>query len=288
VNRSRATRLSLAATLACASVLWLAGSATSTTSSHVVTFSHEDHLARTPEARCKDCHEVAKGATLPVVRWASCAQCHDETPTGASRRRGRTLGVVFEHDAHAKSLTCGACHARRSGEDAPRLAPEHTRPSGPDCLSCHATRNVGPAPLACASCHGRDQRRTKPSSHDASWRRRHGAFAEPLAPAAHGQRCLDCHRESSCRGCHDVERPRDHTALWRVRGHGVAASWDRDRCKTCHQTASCTACHATTEPRSHGPTWRATHGLVARSRADTSCLTCHRPSTCLQCHQGGR
>ena len=88
--------------------------------------------------------------------------------------------------------------------------------------------------------------------------------------------------------CHNLVMPRSHNGLWRVRMHGLAASWDRDRCKTCHESGVCVRCHATERPLNHVGNWGTVHGLAASTSDNEHCATCHRGSFCVQCHTQAR
>jgi len=268
--------------------------AASSPSAPYVDFSHAEHLARQPEKSCTDCHAVtAKTGATPAYKEKSCAHCHDEVPRYEPRARGQQLAAAFSHGDHVGQggsayVDCVSCHALRPPRKEPMGRPTFTKPGKAECFACH--QRVGgavPQVTSCAACHGRDERRAKPKSHDVTWATRHGIHADPFHAFDHGQQCNLCHKENTCVGCHQSQTPRDHTALWRERGHGIAAAWDQTRCKTCHETNQCISCHSTNAPRNHRGSWTRTHGLVARGRGDTSCLTCHRPATCVSCHAGG-
>jgi hypothetical protein len=264
--------------------LWSAVSAWSAPSAPDVDFSHVEHLTREPDKSCLDCHDISKKTgAAPSWNRTACTRCHDAAVPGyMPRARGPLLGVAFSHGQHLAKVDCVACH-KRTNDDAP-----FTRPGKRACFSCHA-KSSGDVPqeVACTSCHGQNQRAVKPPSHDSLWTRRHGVHADPFHAFDHGQACTLCHKENTCVSCHQTQKPRDHTALWRVRSHGSAAAWDSTRCKTCHETNQCISCHQSEAPRNHRGAWQATHGLVARSRGDASCLTCHRPASCVSCHAGG-
>lgn len=260
-----------------------------------IVFSHAEHMERVKDPRCTDCHDGTRAVSgPPAIRANVCLSCHDVIPRFTPRARELATAVPFSHAPHVKSVTCTTCHTPRteasttvSATAAPRAL--YSRPSSSDaCIGCHATSGKGPREAECIECHGRDQRRVKPDTHDPAWIDLHGKSAFLFAPNAHGESCTSCHREVGCKACHEVRQPRDHTGLWRVRTHGSAAGWDRDRCKTCHETNQCIACHTTTPPPSHQGAWVAQHGLMARSKNDESCLTCHRQSSCNECHAGNR
>lgn len=256
-------------------------------------FSHAEHLARDPEAKCVDCHDATVNDNgHPARRAAHCAQCHDDVPLVRPREEGAHLAIRFTHVPHA-TTECTSCHTRvaHNGSDA---APAHDEAhaefsriaTSATCFACHGQSAGAPREQACTRCHGRDERTFPPDSHGAVWKQQHGKSVMALAPSSHGQSCTLCHKESSCKSCHRVDKPADHTVLWGERMHGVRASFDRQRCQTCHETGQCISCHRSTEPQNHRGAWKATHGLVARNQSDTTCQVCHRPSFCLDCHRG--
>jgi hypothetical protein len=259
-----------------------------------VSFSHAEHMDRVKEPRCTDCHDVTRATSgLPAIRANVCLSCHDVIPRFTPRAREPAIAVPFAHVPHAKTVACASCHTSRPDArvpgNSPALRAQYVRPSSSEsCLSCHLQSGKGPREAECNACHRRDERRVKPETHDPSWIDLHGKSTFLFAPNAHGESCTSCHREVGCKACHEVQQPRDHHGLWRVRTHGAAAGWDRDRCKTCHETNQCIACHTTTPPPSHQGAWVARHGLMARSKNDESCLTCHRQTSCNECHAGNR
>ncbi len=296
----------LIATLAVA-VAALGAQASTTHEARRYVFSHAEHAARDPASTCTDCHDasgaapagaVAAGtlgpwaptAGRPALKTAHCTECHDEVPALAAREGRAALAVLFDHRPHKDAVAgkCASCHVRGASDDERHV--EHRLAAEPSmCFSCHQGSADAPREQACVMCHGRDQRQVEPRTHDAlAWKRMHGASAMPFAPLPHGQSCVLCHRESSCKSCHRVEAPTDHTPVWEERTHGIVASFNRARCKTCHETGQCVGCHRTTEPKNHDASWKATHGLVARSRSDSSCQVCHRPSFCIDCHRGNK
>lgn len=261
---------------------------------------------------CGDCH-LDGGAEVPTASGhGSCARCHAEEvglrggPTmgecvachrpGAAARIPRQLitgDLRFSHelhrtDARGTSIGCETCHtATRTADD------RHPPPPTSTCVGCHD--DAGRVPVArsmraCATCHvGRQgsigtlaprshlPATERPTDHTLAFRRDHRDQATDAA------RCAACHTmmsgsaRSACDECHQVQRPVDHTVLWREYDHGADAIVDRDRCATCHTVDYCTACHRQ-PPRSHLPRGQfatADHGDLARQNP-RACVTCHQ------------
>ena len=244
-------------------------------------FSHQFHLDE-QGASCTDCHDLS-GSRLPTVKKSACADCHDEVPKYQYGHRSRPLQVKFPHAVHADSFECKECHAKTIGDT--QTAGEPIMPQ-PGCIGCHEENGIAVAPSACAKCHGADKKREKPLDHAVNWERKHPQEAKWRVFDQHGKDCKMCHGQDTCLTCHKNNKPRSHTALWRVRTHGVSAEWDREGCKTCHETGTCIRCHRTTAPLSHKGAWRQTHGLAAQTRSNEHCTVCHSRSECIACHSG--
>ena len=245
-------------------------------------FSHAAHLARGLE--CAACHEVKSAPARPHLNLENgCVKCHESgAPQSQPLPTQRHLDAVFPHTAHAK-FACTTCHLGVTDDKIPPGGgPVLTQQQ---CASCHAEQHVGVSSNACERCHGEDRTKVRPATHGPNWRKTHGAEAAwRTAYDEHGQDCRQCHSKSSCTECHDVMAPTDHTGLWRMQAHGIAAEWDRDRCKTCHETATCVRCHQVTEPMNHAGPWLQLHGLAAGARVSESCSVCHQPAWCAACH----
>ncbi len=188
----------------------------------------------------------------------------------------RTREVIFSHEPHSFEK-CTACHPNDASDREEVLA--GGLPSMARCFECHDDRL---ASRACETCHQLERVERKPSTHDATWQRRHGREAD-------GQefQCRLCHTESSCQACHATRMPQSHTQRFLRSTHGRMANRDRSACSTCHQADFCQNCHSQPPP-DHTPTFMTTggHKQVARLRV-RSCLTCHRfEADCSECHGG--
>lgn len=245
-------------------------------------FPHAPHLDE--GIGCADCH-AGSDAGPPALRREGCADCHgDEVPAFDATPR-RRLEALFPHGRHADALDCKDCHAATMTGSGKRGT---AGTSAADCFRCHADNGVDVPEWRCRACHAGDRRREAPRDHRTAWPERHGREAAWRVFDRHGTDCALCHAPSACTECHGSVRPRSHTALWRDRMHGPAASWDRDGCRTCHEPGSCVACHARTSPANHRGAWRALHGLAAGTRTSEECAACHATPWCTACHQGAR
>ena len=243
-------------------------------------FSHADHIEE--GAECSDCHNTA--ADLPELKREACEDCHEDGPLPWKlAARALRLNAKFPHKAHAAALECEKCH-KTTAEDGQLSDKSMLLRSS--CEACHVKSKVEIGEADCSRCHGVDQRKVPPGDHSESWLRRHGTEAQWRVFETHGSECYACHRKSACLTCHKNSLPRSHTALWRVRTHGVAAAWDSDTCKECHETGTCVRCHRSTAPMNHRGAWSATHGLAAQTKGNQHCAVCHSLARCAACHNG--
>ena len=250
----------------------------------VPVFHHSAHLEE--GAECVTCHDTDTEG-LPTLKKDACAECHDEDVPEAWRlpARSRRAHVKFPHSTHVEAVEeCKKCHGAVADESLENGA-LFVEPEG--CFACHSEEGVEVSRNDCTACHGTDMKKKKPSTHDDNWSRKHGRMADWQHFEKHQYACRTCHRiGSDCQSCHRRTRPKSHTALWRMRGHGLAAGFDRERCRTCHETGSCIQCHRRTAPLNHKGAWRSVHGLAAQSRSNRHCATCHELSWCAACHAG--
>lgn len=253
-------------------------------------FSHAIHAKEGLE--CGDCHidwETEDAPGMPAK--PACDLCHDAIDADkpperkidvlfdgnvfrAQRVSRLDPEIVFSHRQHAtKPIECAECHRGIAQNDvvdaglALRMA---------DCQSCHQQQSVA---NECATCHRMLDVGVMPNSHLFQWKLLHGQ-----AVRAHGTATVDncslCHTESSCRDCHQVELPENHTNYFRRRGHGIVARMDRQNCAACHRSDSCDTCHQHTRPITHRGSFGGT--------VSTHCLSCHFPvrsSSCGTCHR---
>ena len=261
--------------------VFLAGTPTSYADDTKV-FSHKMHVEE--GADCTDCHHVEGTQQLPTLNKGACQECHDEgAPSWRLPVRTRRLPIEFPHKLHAGALKCTDCHEKTGAETQPA---GQTLLKRADCAACHQEKAVKVSENNCAACHQGDRRRVAPKDHKNSWLTRHGAESRWRVFDQHGRDCALCHRSDACLTCHKTNRPKSHTALWRMRTHGIQAGWDRDSCKTCHNAGTCIRCHRTVAPQNHKGAWRATHGLAAQVKTNEHCTTCHSLSWCSACHAG--
>jgi hypothetical protein len=243
-------------------------------------FSHKKHLDE--GAECDTCHP--KPGQRPERDLSGCQECHDQGPTGWHLpAKALHMHVDSPHEIHAGKFECIDCHRLTAEDRQPENQPLMERIA---CLACHEKKHAGVGEGDCAACHGVDERRVAPDNHGVSWEIRHGREAQWQDSGEHGRACSLCHSQATCLTCHKSSRPRNHTALWRMRTHGAAAAWDRQSCMTCHETGACVRCHKTTAPMNHRGAWNAVHGLSAQVRDNQHCVTCHSKAWCAACHAG--
>lgn len=140
----------------------------------------------------------------------------------------------------------------------------------------------------CKNCHGQD--RFFPSYHmpAGKWKKRHGNKVNtmvmptrrikaeiPLKPG-HKYQCGLCHVDDACRKCHQLNRPKDHTGFWKMRGHGIRALAKRESCANCHNEVFCIRCHQNTKPINHRiANWKGIHARVVAAGHWERCWVCH-------------
>lgn len=250
-------------------------------------FPHAPHLEQ--EIECDACHSIEpEGITMPTLE--TCTMCHDIEEDEAYNRCSECHDKVNFHLMN-DDLERVVSHKEQFADQIPDSIKELNYKHGEfwedssECLLCHgnltnaqgsSTDNIPTMEVAmaahkekgfsidCQACHSEMNMLNPPSSHNSSWDRIHGQTAIIQGK----QDCLMCHQESTCDACHSLEKPRNHTSLFRHQTHGVLASFDRGKCMTCHRSDECTVCHqASAQPipptSFHTP--------------DASCLTCHSP-----------
>ncbi|MCC7138213.1 MAG: cytochrome c3 family protein [Planctomycetes bacterium] len=258
-------------------------------------FNHPLHADNGLE--CVDCHFPEKDGKRPAEplapTWAQCSDCHDENDADGKKLKDVLFSagnapkwtaalakydgeIKFAHGPHAAKVACATCHADVMKADAPRKAGLMFSMDG--CMACHAQKG---ARNTCETCHSQISQSVPPESHRFLWKQRHGEASRAAASSRDGS-CTLCHADPNfCERCHDIEEPKDHTHLFRIRAHGAMAALDRRRCQTCHETDYCVRCHEETAPMSH-------RGLWARGPS-THCANCHFPigreESCRVCHE---
>lgn len=251
------------------------------------------------EVHCVNCH----GKTDPHKGklGTACEKCH--TPNKGAPKFNHDKMTQFARTGAHRLLECGYCH-RPPGSTKPAIGWTKTAPPGTldrtfplmgkSCVDCHADPHKGAAGSSCQQCHGTDSfrkltpaaRAQRPSDHDRGWLGRHTSLPfDENDLLAEGRACARCHGIASCDRCHRSTRPKSHTALWRLRGHGTAAAFDPGSCTVCHVTGACIQCHRTTAPLNHRGAWGTLHGFAAGTFADNNCYVCHSRSDCLACHK---
>lgn len=257
-------------------------------------YSHESHHKHVPE--CSSCHDLTDNGKILRASHRSCGQCHsiNEAEPGSEkcllchfRKDGRIVPVrpggrpnyavaPPRHGFHAEAnISCRECHGDVA--KARRLsAIDFMRMEG--CIACHYKGKTVSDITQCLLCHDQMSRSGKPSTHASSaWNGNlHGRNSriEPFM-------CSRCHRQSNCDQCHKVEPPKDHTSVFKLRGHGMLAVSNPNRCDTCHKQDFCVRCHTSSPPKYHTRVFKSI-------RPYTHCGMCHFPleegNRCRACH----
>lgn len=256
---------------------------------------------------CVDCHQKDDKHQGKVGK--GCDKCHDAVTFKQAPKFSHDRMTRFVRNGAHRQVACALCHQPRSAKNAPLGLAEWKRQlpaslsmdlqfrvRGNRCNECHSDPHAGNYGSDCEACHNtRDFSRIsggagktiRPKDHGGSWLRRHTTLPENDGElGAEKRACASCHGAPTCTHCHRTQPPRSHTALWRVRTHGAAASFDPNACSTCHRAASCIQCHRRTPPLNHRGAWRQNHGFAAGGVAGNNCFVCHRRSDCTICHRG--
>ena len=264
---------------------------------------HTDHKGRDARIAAFDHGTFDHKATDFVLRGAhvssrlQCAACH----VASKKFRDAPSQCYACHakdDKHKGSLGkgCGDCHTE---SDWKKTRFDHRKTRFPlrnrhlevACKSCHADPSFKGAPLACAACHAKDDRK---NGHQ-------GRF---------GDKCQSCHTDRGWKSTIFNHQRDTHYAL---RGRHAQV-----RCAACHTgmlyrdklSTSCLSCHKKDDAHKgqlgrkcescHNETrWstaRVDHGLthfpLLGKHAQAKCKDCHRtaqfkdaPSDCYACHR---
>jgi hypothetical protein len=264
---------------------------------------HTDHKGR--EARIAAFNHGAfdhavtdfalRGAHVPAR--LECAACH----VAGKKFRDAPSACYACHakdDKHKGSLgkACGDCHTEANWkktrfDHAKTRFPLRNRHVDVACKSCHADPGFKGAPLACAACHAKDDRK---KGHQ-------GRF---------GDKCQSCHTD---RGWKSTTFNHQRDTRYALRGQHAQV-----RCAACHTgmlyrdklSTTCLACHKKDDAHKGqlGPkceschnetrwsTARVDHGLtrfpLLGKHAQVKCKDCHRtpqfkqaPTECYACHR---
>lgn len=259
---------------------------------------HTEHKGR--EARIAPLEEAGfdhkltdfplRGAHAPL----ECASCHRR---GARHRDapGQCVSCHRKDDAHKERLgpACGDCHAETRWKDVRfdhtktrfALGGKHAQVA---CKECHRDNLFKSTPLACASCHARDDKHKGrlgekcESCHSAtSWSAvtfdhdRHTKY--PLLGRHRAVQCYSCHAanpyreklQTGCVACHRKDDKHRGTLGAACGDCHTERSWQQarfDHSKTRfpllgkHQPVECKACHKSAVFR----------------EAPTDCAACHK------------
>lgn len=257
-------------------------------------FSHERHAKHVPE--CASCHDIMDNGKITRAMHKACVQCHpiNEAEPGSEkcllchfRKDGQIVPIQPskrpnygdaspQHQIHAEAkISCGECHGEVT--KARRLSTiDFMRMEG--CMGCHDNKETVAGREQCQLCHKTVNKTVKPSTHVSSaW----NGILHGKSSQIETFMCSRCHSQSYCDQCHMVGPPKDHTSVFKLRGHGMLAVSNPNRCDTCHKQDFCVRCHTTVEPKYHTRVFKTT-------RPYTHCGMCHFPleegNRCRTCH----
>jgi len=263
---------------------------------------HEDIHRGALGARCTACHDAGKWTTTPGFAHdttaypltgrhvkTGCDECHLAARLPLTRDAAGRLVPVYQPVPHA---TCTACHAD-----------VHRGSFGPDCTSCHSTRDFREisgagfahdrtgfllkgkhAAVACASCH-------RDFSSAAGRRPASATCAACHAPDPHGGTAAVQGKPADCAACHSERGFAPSTfplERHQASGYPLEGKHAAVKCSACHSKdgstgaparlgssrvilrpayADCTSCHAD----DHG-------GQLAARAGKGECAECHSPA----------
>ena len=153
-------------------------------------------------------------------------------------------------------------------------------------MDCHKENDLE---LDCNGCHEKNRFFPSYHKHAGKWKKRHGHKVRIFSKRDHANDCGVCHTDDACRKCHQLNRPKNHTGFWKMRGHGIKAVVKRETCMYCHNESFCVRCHKKTRPINHRGNWKNLHGKTipgGHSGNTNRCTICHLPEPyCgVQCH----
>jgi len=278
------------------------------------TLNHVVHADN--ELECADCHDPEGTGTPKPASVEFCQECHDDLAeesdsvrkyfdtirkddTEYEIPRSRYMNdLAFTHEAHVSyGAECAVCHGETRETAFERPKPLVLKAI---CMDCHQREPT--AKTDCVVCHTQTRKDKKPASHDAAFRKAHGAAApngwtRNTGDWRHGTggTCALCHAvPNDCNDCHAVTRPESHRLVSFRTRHGGGHTDARDglfegtSCALCHQELGCVRCHQVEKPRDHTPTFeRRFHGLKAEIDRER-CEVCHKQDFCMVCHQTAR
>lgn len=244
---------------------------------------------------CSDCHLTVWDEDSPgTPNLRQCMLCHEDIDAEKPPERAITaffvgndfqaqqLGalsgdIVFSHLLHADSdFECSACHV---GIETNESVSDLPVPTMVACTECHEGNQVA---ADCTTCHSELDVGVSPQTHAHNWLGTHGKVVRAESQLTVND-CTMCHTRATCVTCHQDEPPQNHNNFFRIRGHGVVASMDRQNCATCHRSDFCDRCHSEAQPLSHFSAWG--------SPVNLHCNSCHFPlaspgQSCFVCHKG--
>lgn len=249
---------------------------------------------------CQRCH-----ASGSQVVETSCISCHKDI--GAERQRKVGLhGQAFAKDA------CAKCHVEHLGAEVSLVRWPGTDPNRFDHAQTGFSLNGAHARTKCGECH--DKRNARGAKSYLGVEKRCVSCHEDPHQKRFGERCNDCHDESSFKTLsldgfdHDLARyPLDgaHTRVACANCHGKPPQYKElkfEDCSSCHKDPhagryepTCKSCHQT-ESWNRLTMARGAHpGLsLANGHQATECRSCHdqgltrapsKGASCVGCHK---
>jgi Class III cytochrome C family len=234
-----------------------------------VKFSHRSHahMAEMGDG-CYGCHHYNQARPIQ-----ECKECHS-----ASRIR-TDLGKPDLKGARHRQ--CVDCHLQWS----------HTS----DCNSCHAKKR-GDGSGAAAQDRKAFPKVVIPARkvyETSSVKGKLVTFMHNDHAERFGLKCIDCHQEQTCVGCHDVKKAGQSPATASVAKRSGSMEELHKKCFACHATNSCTSCHMdrAREAFDHS---KSTGWALNRFHSRLGCRQCHTTSgkfvqlntDCETCHKG--
>ena len=227
-----------------------------------VRFSHRTHARMAEMGQgCIVCHHYNFNPSRPVMR---CSECHPAAPAKAELGipdlpRARHRLCIDCHRRMDKNWSCASCHPS-GGQKAAQKAPT---PQLPKRVIFETRSDAG---------------RVVTFLHEDHARR-------------FGLKCMDCHKDTTCAGCHGPGQV-GKRAVVTHRLSGPVSQAPHASCVSCHQSDGCDKCHA------EKPRERFDHARVAgwpenRFHARLDCRRCHAGrgfakggGDCESCHKG--
>jgi hypothetical protein len=210
---------------------------------------------------CPTCHHFSPAGRIP-----KCGECHGNQTNAANLRQPSLKGAYHRqclscHREWSHDTQCVLCHSPADAGKLVNAAPDTT-----DIMGISHPRINVPAIKTFYTPYKKGPMVT---------------FHHSEHIDLFGLRCVDCHKQENCGGCHDLQKPVS-MAKTQEQVHAI--------CSNCHKADRCETCHDTREKPafSHAKTgWalnrfhqelecRACHPTGKKiAKLDTNCINCH-------------